>query len=58
MGNKILVEFDRKELRKRCKKCCVLADRCDDDYDLINCIIDEEVKFKIKEQNNDTKKSR
>ena len=58
MGNKIIVEFDRKELRKRCKKCCVLADRCDDDHDLINCIIDEEVKFKIKEQNNDTKKSR
>ena len=51
MGNKILVEFDRKELKERCKKYCVLADRCDDDYDLINCIIDEEVKFQIKEQN-------
>ena len=53
MGNKIIVEFDREELRKRCKKYCVLANRCDDDYDRINCIIDdEEVNFKIKEQNN------
>lgn len=53
MKNKIIVEFDREELRNRCKKYCVIADRCkDSDYDLINCIIVEEVKFKIKEQNN------
>lgn len=53
MGNKILVEFDRKELKKMCPITdfiCVLFCK-KRDKDLLKCHIDK-ANYEIKEQNN------
>lgn len=53
MENKIIVEFDRKELKKMCPITdflCVLTCKKRDE-DLLKCHIDK-VNYKIKEQNN------
>lgn len=52
MGNKILVEFDRKELDLICAKKCQWYKLClpkDENY--IKCNLRYDIKFKIKEQN-------
>ena len=56
MGNKILVEFDRKELKRLCKKYRDDIGACHscqaEDFDLIHCILIFNVSFDIKEQKN------
>lgn len=57
MTDKIIVEFDRKELHNWCKKNCSIYERCknkNDDGALIRCFIVDEIAdiLKIKEQNN------
>ena len=54
MRNKILVEFDRKEKKKKCP----VTDWCrkceKEDWQLLDCHINK-VNYKIKEQNNGNK---
>ena len=64
MTDKIIVEFDREELRNKCKTMqhyphnCCLPDCRKEDKDLIGCVINGDLscfEYKIKEQNNEKK---
>lgn len=54
MGNKILVEFDRKELKKWCRKNCEFYKTCvpPSDEAFISCFLQFNINFEIKEQTN------
>ena len=59
MGNKIIVEFDRKEIEKNCNRyfCLDCEKHCKQtDKDLIRCYLNWN-DFKIKEQNNGNKET-
>ena len=59
MKNKIIVEFDRKELKRLCKKYRNDIGACHscqaEDWDLIRCILIFDISFEIKEQSNGNK---
>jgi len=53
MGNKIIVEFDRKELDEMCATTCKWYKLClPKDKDYIKCNLRYHITFKIKEQDN------
>ena len=54
MENKIIVEFDRKELKKWCRKNCEFYKTCvpPSDEAFISCFLQFNINFEIKEQNN------
>ena len=59
MGNKIIVEFDRREFYKSCLYCsnketgwCEQSDK-----EILKCALKNNVEFKIKEQKNGNKQS-
>ena len=58
MGDKILVEFDKKNLNYLCAKYCKWFELCQQtNINMIECILryPTEINFKLKEQNNGNK---
>lgn len=63
MGNKILVEFDRKDLKQMCKdkikeyhwSCCRECKQTD--KELVGCLANIDCSYKIKEQDNGNKRT-
>lgn len=56
MGDKILVEFDRKELDEMCATHCQWYKLCNQtNKDIIKCALRYSITFKIKEKNNGNK---
>ena len=61
MENKIVVEFDKKNLNYLCAKHCMWYELCQQtDIGMIKYVLKHlsEIKFKIKEQNNEKNKRR